>query len=189
MRKIVLVFGLLVMSSVMFAGVVKNPSVTTGMTVLKMGNVIKVMYSGLEDRNVNVTIYNSRNKAVFHEEVIGLTAFVRPYNLIALPHGEYRIAINDGIDSFEEILIFAKEKPEVLSSVIKTSQDKFIVTVYSPQETKIQILLRDDASNILYSDRVKLKGGTTRLFNLKNISSAVSVDVISEGSQKSIALK
>jgi hypothetical protein len=189
MRKIALVFGWLVMSSVVFAGVEENPKLTNGMTVLKMGNVVKVMYSGLEERTVNVTIYNSRNKAVFHEEVKGLSAFVRPYNLIALPKGEYRIVINDGTDTFEETVSFSKVKPEVLSSVIKSAKDKFLVTLYSAQEANVQILLRDDSSNILYSDWVKVKGGSSRLFNLKNISSAVSVDLISEGSQKSITLK
>jgi hypothetical protein len=189
MRKIVLVLGLLAMSSVMFAGAEKNPNSTAGMAVRKDGNVVKVFYSGYEERDVTITIYNSKHKAIFKEEVKGHSAFIRPYNLVILPKDEYRIVMNDGIDSFEESLIVAKEKPEVLSSVIKTAQDKFVVTLYSTQETKVRILLRDEASNVLYLDRVKLKGGSSRLFNLKNISSAVSVDVISEGSQKSIALK
>lgn len=189
MRKIVLVFGLLAMSSVMFAGVEKNPNSTNSMTVLKQGNVVKVMYSGLEERNVKVTIYNSRHKVVFQEEVKGYASFVRPYNLIDFPKGEYRIVMNDGNETFEELVTFTKEGPEVLSSVIKSAKDKYIVTLYSAQETYVHILLRDDARNILYSDRVKLKGGSSRLFNIKNISNAVSVDLISDGSQKSIALK
>jgi hypothetical protein len=189
MRKIVLVLGLLVMSNVMFAGVEKNPNSTSSMTVLKQGNIVKVMYSGLEERNVNVTIYNSKHKAVFHEEVRGHASFVRPYNLIAFPKGEYRIVMNDGNEIFEEKVSFTKDEPEIMSSVIKSTKDKFILTLYSAEKVKVQILLLDESGNLLYYDSIKLKGGNSRLFNLKHISSAVSVDLISEGSQKSIALK
>jgi hypothetical protein len=173
----------------MFAGVDSNPNSTTSMGVLKDGNTIKVVYSGLEERVVKVTIFNSKGKTVFQEEVRGHSSFIRPYNLVTMPEGEYRIVMNDGRDTYEEMVTFSKVKSEVLSSVIKSGKNKFVVTLYSAQETDVQIFLRDDSRNVLYSDRIKLKGGNARLFNLKNILSAVSLDVISEGSQNSITLK
>lgn len=189
MKKIVLVFGLLVASSVLFAGVEKNPNSTTEMAVLKNGNVVKVHYSGEKERNVRITIYNNKRQAVFQEEVKGHAAFIRPYNLVVLPKGEYIIELNDGNEVYEESINFYKAKSEVLSSIVKSAPDKFMLTLYSAQETSVKILLRDESSNILFSDRIRLKGGSAKLFNLKNIDSAVSVDLISEGSQKSIALK
>lgn len=189
MRKISLLFGLLVMSGVMLAGVDENPNLTNGMTVEKRGNVVSVMYNGLEEANITVTIYNHRHKQVFQEKVNGHSSFVRPYNLIGLPKGKYRIVIDNGDEIFEEIIDFESENVEVLSSVIKANKDKFVVTLYSEQETTVMLALRDCDNNLLFSDKVKVKGGNARLFNLADIESSVSVDVISEGSKKSIVLK
>jgi hypothetical protein len=77
----------------------------------------------------------------------------------------------------EEMLNTDKEV-KVLSSVIHAKKlQKCLVTLYSQDEAAVKITLTDSNKNILAADNFSIDGQAVRLFNLKEVSGPILVEV------------
>jgi flagellar hook assembly protein FlgD len=181
MKKLVVMFGvLMIISRVAFAGGVNTPKATSTSVSMK-GEIVKIFYrsenSNKSDK-VKVTIYDASSKAVFTEEIKRKSTFIRPYNLENLPYGEYTIVLEDKNGRTEEKVMFAKESVDVRASIIhKKESRKAMVTVFSSGETEVTYSVLDINNNVLYSKSEKVNGQAAKYFNLEKVKGAVTVQV------------
>lgn len=181
MKKLVVMFGvLMIISRVAFAGGVNTPKATSTSVSMK-GEIVKIFYrSENSDKSdkVKVTIYDASAKAVFTEEIKRKSTFIRPYNLENLPYGEYTIVLEDKNGRTEEKVMFAKESIDVRASIIhKKESRKAMVTVFSTGETEVTYSVLDINNNVLYSKSEKVNGQAAKSFNLEKVKGAVTVQV------------
>ena len=115
MKKLVVMFGvLMIISRVAIAGEVNAPKATNTSVTMK-GEIVKIFYRSENADRVKVTILDAASKAVFTEEIKNRSSFVRPYNLENLPFGEYTIVLEDRNGRTEEHFTYAKPAVEVRS--------------------------------------------------------------------------
>lgn len=168
---------LAIASSVVLAGGDPNPSESSKMAVMKSGDVVKVFYKKSSDAKVKITILDQDNKAVFAEEVKNHSGFIRPYNLSQLPEGDYKIVMEDESDKREESISTVKDHSSALASVLKANEHQFVVTLYSKQEKSVKVSFLDSEENVLFAENYLVEGRMPKLFNLKNINGAVTIEV------------
>ncbi len=180
MKKMSIMFGgLMMMSSIAFAG--PAPLLATAdMSVSLKDKVVRVHYRSDKAGKVVVTIYNAvTGKEVFTEAIKKATGFVRPYNLEALPFGDYFIVLEDENGrAVEKISYTDSKRVEVLSSIIQ-NKEKFGCTValFSKGETTVTVNILDDAGQALFSDNRKVNGQATRAYDLSELKGAVTIEV------------
>ena len=179
MKKIRLVFGaLMLISSVVLADGIENPSPFSGVSIFKNGDVVRVLYKGDKPTKVNVVIFDEQNRIVFSEGVKKRSEFIRPYNLSNLPEGNYRIVVEDENGKHEESVNHVKESVKVLSSIVNAKEkQKCLVTLFSKGEANVQVTLTDAQKKILASDLCTVNGQVSKLFDLKNVQGPVTVQI------------
>ena len=178
MKKTLSVFGaLMLISSVVLAGGTPSPSESSKMAILKSGAIVKVFYKNPEAGKVKVTIYDKDDKALFTEEVKSRTGFVRPYNLNSLPEGDYRLVMQDGNEVREENVCTRNDHAKPLVGIIKANENQFVVTVFSKAQNNFRITVLDEERNVLFTELYSVNGRASKLFNVKDVKGAVSVEV------------
>lgn len=166
-------------SSVALAGGTPGPwesSKSSRMAIVKSSDGVKVFYKCSQVGKVRVTIFNQRNTVVFSEEVKSF-GFVRPYNLSKLPEGDYRVVLEDEIETIEEFVSTVKETAKPLIGIIRANENQFAVTFFSKEQNDITVTVLDGKRNILFSEEFNVEGRDTKLFNLKNLKGASQVEV------------
>ena len=178
MKKLVVMFGvLMIISRVALAGEVNAPKATNTSVTMK-GEVVKIFYRSENADRVKVTIYDAAAKAVFSEEIKNRSSFVRPYNLENLPFGEYTIVLEDRNGRTEERVTYAKPAVQVQANIIKVRDSrKAIVTLFSNAATEVTYSVLDIDNNVLYSQTQKVNGQAAKSFNLEKVKGAVTVQV------------
>jgi len=182
MKKLLSILVMLILiSSVVLAGEDTNPSESSkNMAIVKCGDVVKVFYKKANAEKIKVTIYNDEDEAVFSEELKSKSGFVRPYNLASLPKGEYRVVMEGESEKREESVSNLKDYSRPLAGVIKPNDNQLVVTLFSKDGKDLNVTLLDDQQNVLFSERYKVDGQASKLFNLKRVKGAVSVEVSDE---------
>lgn len=180
MKKIVAMFGALMMiSGVVFAG--EAPLFATAeMSVNLTDKIVKVYYRSDKAGKVKVTIYcMTTGKEVFTEEIRKQSKFIRPYNLDGLPYGEYSIVLEDENGRAVEKISYTKKVVKVLSSIIQSKETKDVtVALFSNGNTDVVVRLLDAKGNLLQAEQYAINGQANKRFNLKNIEGAVKVEVL-----------
>ncbi len=181
MKKVLSILAMLILiSSVVLAGKDPNPSESSNMAIVKCGDVVKVFYKKTNAEKVRVTIYNDEDQAVFSEELKSQSGFVRPYNLASLPEGEYRVVMQGESEKREESVSNMKEYARPLAGVIKPNANQLVVTLFSKEGKDLNVTLLDDQQNVLFSEKYTVEGQASKLFNLRKVKGAVSVEVSDE---------
>lgn len=178
MKKLVVLFGaLMIISRIALAGEVNAPKATNTSVTMK-GEVVKIFYRSENADRVKVTIYDGAKKAVFTEEIKNKSSFVRPYNLENLPYGEYIIVLEDKNGRTEEHVTFSKPSAEVQANIIKIRDSrKALVTLYSKGEAEVTYSVLDIYNNVLFSKTQKVNGQAAQSFNLEKVRGAVTIQV------------
>jgi hypothetical protein len=178
MKKLVVMFGvLMIISRVAFAGEVTSPKATSTSVSMK-GEIVKIFYRSENSDKVKVTIYDATSKAVFSEEIKRKSSFIRPYNLENLPYGEYTVVLEDKNGRTEEKVLYAKEVVNVQASIIhKKESRKAMVTLFSTGETEVIYSVLDINNDVLYSVSEKINGQAAKSFNLEKVKGAVTIQV------------
>src|ERR1041385_7272191 len=88
MKKMILIMSILTLMGY-------SASSAERMAVVRNGEIFKVIYSGEDVANVNVTIRDSDGNKVFSEDIISVHGFIRPYNFSQLSKGDYLICVTD----------------------------------------------------------------------------------------------
>lgn len=178
MKKLVVMFGvLMIISRVSFAGEVNAPEPTTTRVSLK-GDVVKIFYRSENSDRVKVTIYDIRSNIIFSEQIKSESSFVRPYKLKDLPYGEYTVVIEDKNGKTEEKVSYFKEEAQVMASIISKKNNRgAVVALFSKGEAEVTYRMVDSSNNVLYSETQKVNGQNTKAFNLERVQGAVTLEV------------
>lgn len=182
MKKIVSTFVVLMMiSSVVLAGGIENPSTKTSenTAIVETLTGVKVFYKSDKITKVRVTIYDEESKEVFSEEVKSRKGFIRPYNLDNLVEGDYRVVLEDENGTSEKIISNAREQVVVLASVVNARKNhgKCLVTMFTKGEADVSVKVLDANRNEIASESYRISGQSSKLFNLKDVKGAVFVEV------------
>lgn len=170
---------LMMISSVMLAGGIENPSTTSNTAIVKTTDGVKVFYKSEKIAKVKVTIYNQAGEKVFFEEVKSRLGFIRPYNLSRLPKGNYNVVLEDENGTSEKIISNVKESAQVLATIInaRKAHNKCMVALYSKGETDVKVRLLDENENELAVEYCTVNGQSSKLFNLEDYKGTVFVEV------------
>lgn len=173
MKKILSVLVvLMVISSVVFARRMDNPSTTAGVAVMKNGTTFKLYYKGLQQSDVKVSILDASDNVVFSEVIRKVEGFVRPYNFSNLPEGKYSIEISDKSGQYTEKVSYNKGKVDILANLVKVSgtTDKYLLTIPNKQSEKINVRIVDDTNNVIYDQTEKIVNDFAKVYNLERFS-------------------
>lgn len=170
MKKTLSIFSLLAMlSSVVFAGGIEDPKASSTMAMMKKDNKhVQVFYKGDKATNVQISIYDSENKRKFSEVVKNSEGFSRPYDLSKLKAGEYRIEMNDGINTIVETVNTQASAPTFLLQVIKLQHEanKYVVMASHKNASSLTIRIEDTAHNLLLEHNDTMHEQYAKVFTL-----------------------
>lgn len=154
MKKTLSIFCMLtLLSSVVFAGGIEDPKASSSMAMMKKDNKhVQVFYKGSKATKVQISIYDTDNKLKFSEVVRNADGFSRPYDLSKLAAGEYRIEMNDGINTIVERVDTKEVKSSFVSQVIKLQgkENKYLVTVADKNASSLTIRIENAESKLLF---------------------------------------
>ncbi len=169
----VLLIGVLLCAHVYAGGTVGPDSKAASASAVTRSfgsNLVKVYYKSATIGRVEVSITNSNGEKIFNDVVHKTNGFVRPYSFRELPEGEYAVTIKDEYGRTTEKVSYTNESPEKLINVIKLGDDnKYIVTIASPQKDDFTISISDADSNIIYEEAARIGGEFAKVYSLKNV--------------------
>lgn len=168
----VLLIGVL-SSTLVYAGGTEGPETkASGAAVTRVtgSKIVKVFYKSATIGRVDVSILNDRGERIFSDVIHNTNGFVRPYSFRELPEGEYAVTIKDEYGKTTEKVSYTDESPQKLINVKKIGDDnKYLVTIASPQKDDFTILISDADNNLLYEEAAKIGGEFAKVYNLKNL--------------------
>jgi len=157
------------LSSAVFAGGIEDPKASSNMAMMKKGNKhIKVFYKGNKDAKVQIAIYDADNNLKFSEVVRNTDGFSRPYDLSKLEAGEYKIEMNDGINTIVEHVNTKELKSSFVSQVIKLQgkENRYLVTVADKSASALTIRIENAESKVLFKHADVMDGQYAKVFAL-----------------------
>jgi hypothetical protein len=153
-------------------------------------NVVKVFYKAPTFDNVSVTIYDSENRKVFSETIRKISGFARPYNLSSLPVGSYTLKVSIGsveISKVEQVVVdLPKEKLKLAEETVahltslKNSRGKYVLSVPYRRYDKLDVLIYNEAKQLIHRSNLKVAGETAIVLNLKGITGKYFLDVVTK---------
>jgi WD40 repeat protein len=170
---------LLVVSSVAsFAG--KDEPRKTGLAVVRVkgSEVFKVIYKAEVAGKIKLSIYNAAGSLVFSETISGLDGFIYPVNFKGLTSGDYTIEILDAAGKRVEKVSYQTAKKGSTFHVSKLSEDgKFLVSVGSKTEEKVNIRIYDSKNNQIYDETKVITGDFAQVYKLLNSSTGYTFEL------------
>ena len=157
------VLGFLISAStVLIAGPEFNPPAAPRVAVTNNGQNLRVIYESDDLCDVRISIQNDAGQEVFREQIRNRNGFIRPYDLNALPQGEYTVKVED------ESLRYAS-RITLSSSNYEQNLVAHIARVGHPDENKFMVAIPniDNRENRI---NVQIMRGNTQLLYDKTIS-------------------
>ncbi len=159
----------------------------------KESSVFKVIYAGDASRLVVLKLYNSNGDVVFTEKLNAKNGFSLPLNFSGMNFGEYTIEVNNGVTSERTTVDFERaeaskvgEPADLSAYVAKISDDrKFLLSVSNGAEERINLKIYDDEKNLIHNETMTVAGTKGIVYNLNNVTGALTFVV----SSKSVAKK
>ncbi|HEY9004882.1 DUF3244 domain-containing protein [Ohtaekwangia sp.] len=183
--------AMMIFSSTMFAGIIENPSASTGMAVMKNGSTVKLFYKGTRPTDVKISILDATNKVVYGETIKNVDGFIRPYNFSNLKEGEYTIELLGENGLQVERVNYRFGKVEKLANVMHVAGEpnKYILTVANKGHEVLTVKIYDSIGTLLYNQKEEAEGDFARVYNLENYKGAVTFEVTdSNGVAKTLSL-
>lgn len=179
--------ALLVITSTAFATVPDEPA--SGISVLRKGELIKLLYKGEKYSDVKVFILNQDNQVIFTEKIKGTSGFIRPYNFSNLPEGNYSIELvdNAGRRDIEHVNYRLEPKKRVMHVVrVGGTTDKFVLSVPNAGQSRLSISIYDDRGRVMHTENEQISGDFAKVYNIRDHSGKVTFEVVdSKGKRNS----
>lgn len=156
----------------------KNVSV-----VAKEVNVYRVIYKGVSECDVRVSIYNSERQLVYTERLKLKRGFVRPYNFSGLDYGQYTIEVKDGFGTSVE-KVNHQPKPKSLVNLIRLKEkSKFMFTAKADEREYLTIKIYDGINRLVYNESQWIDGDFGQIFNLSRVMGDYTLEVLHENGE------
>ena len=171
--------ALLLMTSTAFATTPDEPA--AGISVLRKGELIKLLYKGAKPTDVKVNILNQENEVIYTDKIKGTDGFIRPYNFSNLPQGSYSFELIDNLGNREiKHVDYKLESRKKVMHVVRVAgtTDKFVVSVPNAGQSKLSINIYDDNGRLIYAEQEQINGDFARVYNIKDHSGRVTFEVI-----------
>lgn len=169
-----LIAALIVLSAGMYAVAGDEPG-TSGFAVLsvKGSETVKVIYKSETVEKVKLNLYNAKGILLFSETRSG-SGFIRPLNLKGLPYGQYTVELISAAGKRTEKINYESKiaAPYFHVSKVKSTVDKFLLSVKDENESaKINIRIYDNSNNLIHDEIKQISGSFAQLYNIKNFNS------------------
>ncbi|MEO8473398.1 MAG: hypothetical protein ABI477_14460 [Chryseolinea sp.] len=174
------VAALMVMAAAVSVNAKDEPG-AQGMAVVavKGSDVFKVIYKGETASKVKLNVYDASSQIVFSETMSSVSGFIRPLNFKGLQFGEYTIELTDASGTKTEKVSFmpTKSSANIHVSRIKSTEDKFLLSVANSSNETITVKIFDSSNNLIHVDSRETTGDFAQLYSLKDIKGAVSFEI------------
>lgn len=180
MKKILSLVALLIVIGQVHANPAA-PKSPVGMSVVKSGEVVKLFYRGEKTGNVKVTIYNERGEEVYAETLRKTEHFMRPYNISALPDGNYTIELRDEQGTRTQNVTHNRaEKKRVahLTRLISIGKNKYMLAVPNDGRDALTVKIFNEKEELLYENTEVIVGDFARLYNLNKVKGNHTFEII-----------
>lgn len=174
---------LTVLSIAALAGEKEKDAKKSSVRVVIHSETCKLIYAKKLQAKVGVKIFDEGGRLVFAERIASEEGFIRPYNFSELNHGEYTIVITDGDEKIIEKVDHGavkevKPKLQLIKMSEVAGQDKvYQLTIVNQGSALANINIKNDQDEVIFTKSEVLDGNYARLFNLKQIHTAVSFEV------------
>ena len=171
--------ALLLMTSTAFATTPDKPD--AGISVLRKGELIKLLYKGAKPTDVKVNILNQENQVIFTDKIKGTDGFIRPYNFSNLPQGSYSFELVDNLGNREiKHVDYKLESRKKVMHVVRVggTTDKFVLSVPNSGESQLSINIYNENGRMIHTEREQIAGDFARVYSIKDNSGRVTFEVI-----------
>jgi hypothetical protein len=179
MKKLLSLFGVLILFGTTVLASVKNSSAFTpsGVALVKNGAVIKVVYKSAQHATVKISIENENGKIFFSEFITSKDGFVRPYNLSRLPSGNYTVKVSDKSGTHSEVITM-EGKEEIVYYVrqLKNEPSKYLLIIPAASSDLVLVSVYEDGK-VIHKEEVALQGDYAKLYNVKFPEREIFIDV------------
>jgi hypothetical protein len=170
--------ALLVVTSTAFAKSTDEPA--SGISVLRKGELVKLLYKGEKHTDVKVYILNQDNEVIFTEKIKGTDGFIRPYNFSNLPEGNYSFELIDNLGRRDiQHVSYRNEARKKAMHVVRVggTTDKFVLSVPNSGTSKLSINIYDDRGRVMHTETQEITGDFARVYNIKDHAGKVTFEV------------
>lgn len=179
MKKNLLVVAGVLVSTVMFAGGIKDPSVSEVKLLNREGsNTYELIYKPAIATKVSVAIYDAGNQLVFSETLRKTEGFARPYNFSGLREGVYTIHVKDITGEQVEKVNYSGGKLERLVNVLQLSDtDKYLLTFAGKGEERFSLKIYDAAGKLIHDETNVIYDSFGQIYDLSKVSGSITFEV------------
>jgi len=179
MKKNLLMVGCVLLSTMMFANGINDPSVSGVALLNKEGSsTYQLIYKPALATKVSVAIYDANNQLVFSETLRKTEGFARPYNFSGLAEGHYTIKVKDLTGEQIEKVNYRAGKVERLVNVLKLNDtDKYLLTIAGKGEERFSLKIYDAAGNLIHDERNSIYNSFGQVYDLSSVIGAVTFEV------------
>ena len=130
---------------------------------------IQLAYYGKSPEKLYVKIYNEKDQPVYNEVIKSKSGIKKPYNIKALPYGEYRFEVRVA----DEIIVHrvkhaAPMYPGNVKMHFKAFGDsKLKMMIMSPDYKKFSLRVYNEQNELLFQQRIDQQHNFGKVLNLK----------------------
>jgi len=164
------------------------PEPASGISVLRKGELFKLLYKGEKYTDVKVFILNQDNEVIFTEKIRGTDGFIRPYNFSNLPQGSYSFELIDNLGNREiKHVDYKLESRKKVMHVVRVggTTDKFVLSVPNTGDSQLSINIYDDHGRMIHTEKEQVNGDFARVYNIKEHAGRVTFEVIDNSGKRS----
>ena len=185
MKKIYALFAVVLVSTTAFAIEPGDGSKSTGLAVVKKNeSTFNLFYRPAGVTDVKVLIQDSKGKEIYSEKVRNTDGFTRPYTFSNLEEGEYSMTVVDGENRFTEKLSYGKPIAKKSARVVKIDGDRYLIAIPASQYSGTAEIRIYDGDELAHHQTVKTAGDYGQVFNVKNLTNAVTFEVTDNAGNK-----
>ena len=157
-----------------------DPKSPVGMSVIKSGTLVKLYYRGEQSGKVKVTIYNHSGRVVFKEILKDTEHFMRPYNFVSLPDGEYTIELDDESGKRYQKVTYSTRKQEIVAHLtrLNKNENRYMLAVPNIGKETLTVRIYDGHNKMIYTETQKVEGNFAKMYNLNSVSGATTFEVL-----------
>jgi len=139
---------------------------------------VAVSYSATSNGPVIVKITDSEERLVMRDKINKEGAFVKRYDLNALPEGTYQVEVIDesGVIRTESFDTFVAEVPAVFSRVSKLGDTKYRLLVSNLKSKEVLVTIYDD-EHLIHTERIDNPQGLHKVYDISKPSGIITFKV------------
>lgn len=147
---------------------------------IENGSQVRVLYQSPETANVNIQIFDLKDRKIHEENIYRTDGFVKEFDFGFLPEGEYRVKVNAGQETYEEMIFHTLWNGENLQ--VSMTEGKVALVGKNDSGQELSIFLKDQKGNVIHSEEIQRDEELKKLFRLEEVEGdVISLVIYAEG--------